>query len=133
MNLVPAAARAVELLGESQARWTGHYHTREHWPAYGPVITWHVWMIVREATPEVPELGIVWTWLILPRQPIRCVHAMAYRADWEFTIESLFDIDTERPMEYLDSLQLSPEMAWAMAAHPDPGSWYQALTEGTVT
>jgi len=127
MNLTPPAARAVELMGQANGRWVGHHHTKDHWPSYGRVIQWHTWMIAKEATPDEPELGILWTWLILPGQPIRCVHAMAYRAEHHTTLASLFDPDTDRQIDYLDSIDLSPEVAWALGAHPDPELWYLAL------
>jgi hypothetical protein len=127
MKLTPPPAAAVEALGAVNGRWVGHHHTKDHWPSYGRVIQWHTWMVAQEATQDQPELGILWTWLILPRQPIRCVHAMAYRADFQASLASLFDPDADRQADYLDSMHLSPEVAWAMGAHPDPEVWYLAL------
>jgi len=125
MMLTPPPAAAVETLGRMRDRWTGHHWTKDHWPSYGRVITWHTWMIAQEATPDEPELGIHWTFLILPRQPIRCVEAMAYRRTQ--SPRSLFDPDTDDQADYLDWVSLSPDMAWAMADHPDPLSWYLPL------
>jgi hypothetical protein len=121
---VPPPARAVELMGAAQGHWTAHDASVMDWPVFGRVIAWHTWMVLQPFIPgEQPELGISWTFLVMPRSPIRCVHAMAYRSAQ--TMANLLHLDDDQV--FSDTVDLSPELAWQLASHPDPHTWYQSL------
>ena len=119
-------------MGERHGRWVGHAHSELDMPPWGHALGWHTWMVAVPADgTDQPELGIVWSFLVMPRQPIRCYSAHAYTRS-----QTMYDLlvpsgDTEP--EFDQVLELSPKLAWALADHPDPFTWFHALTTEQAT
>lgn len=120
----PPPALAIEAMGSVLGRWVGHTWTDHTFPVYGLVTILTTWMVAQEyKEAETPEVGLMWQWLIRPGRPVQCFHAMAYRAA-ETPIDRLRDIEATT---YRDSIDLTPNTAWALASCDDPALWYQSM------
>ncbi len=117
---LPPPVIALKVAAEATGHWVGFDTATQQFPVYGTVQVITAWVILSEASPAAPEMGAVFTWYVMPRQPVRCVSAVVYRA--AMTMHTI----TGGEQVYSDTIEVMPSTAWALVTSDDPGAWLSA-------